>query len=520
MAEGRPVEFVTFLHGGISAVDGWLWGLPLIIVLIGTHIYTTIRTRGIQRKIFTGIKLSFTKDPDAQGNVSQFGALTTALSATIGTGNIVGVATAVVSGGVGAIFWMWIIGVFGIATKYAETFISVKYRVRDHAGDMLGGAMYALERGFPGKKWAKVVAVLFGVFAALASFGIGGIAQSNSVVGIAQHYLDPTGENFLMSVVFGLVLVVAVAMVIIGGIRGIARVCEKVVPFMAIFYVVGCIAIIIMNGAYFVDALRWILVCAFTPTAMVGGGAGFAVATALRFGAARGLFSNESGMGSAPLAAANAATRNPARQALVSMTGTFWDTVVICAITGITLTTSILANPDISAMYQATNALAVGDEATIAAMTAAYGTSSPLLGGFAKGLQLTTSVFDQIPVLGPVVLVVGMIMFSYTTLLGWSWYGNRAIAYLFGKKGVRPYQVVFLCFVFFGALGAVGTGIGPEITSLAWDFSDVMNGLMVVPNVIAIWALSKVIAKDTDHYVWEGNLDERDETPIPQLHEK
>ena len=514
------MDFVTAIHSVVGAVDGWLWGMPLIIVLVGTHVYMTIRTKGIQRKVFTGIKMSFVKDPNAEGNVSQFGALTTALSATIGTGNIVGVATAVVSGGVGAIFWMWIIGVFGIATKYAETFISVKYRVRDHAGDMLGGAMYALERGFPGKAWAKVVAFLFALFATLASFGIGGIAQSNSVIGIIQHYFDPSGTNITMSVILGLILVAAVGMVIIGGIRGIARVCEKVVPFMAIFYVVGCLVIIIMNGAYFFDAVRWIVTCAFTPQAMVGGGAGFAVATALRFGAARGLFSNESGMGSDPLAAANATTRNPARQSLVSMTGTFWDTVIICAVTGITLTSSILANPDISAMYQATNALAVGDEATLSAMAATYGTDSVLLGGFAKGLQLTTSVFDQIPILGPAILVVGMVMFSYTTLLGWSWYGNRVVAYLFGKKGIRPYQIIFLCFVFFGALGAVGTGIGPELTSLAWDFSDVMNGLMVVPNVIAIWALASVIVKDTNHYVWDDNINEKDETPIPQLDDK
>ena len=512
--------FITAFHSVISAVDGWLWGLPLIIVLVGTHIYMTIRTGFIQRKLITGIKLSLAKEPDAEGNVSQFGALTTALSATIGTGNIVGVATAVVSGGVGAIFWMWIIGVFGIATKYAETFISVKYRVRDHAGDMLGGAMYALERGFPGKKWAKVVAILFALFATLASFGIGGIAQSNSVVGIAQHYFDPEGPNIMMSVVFGLILVAAVGLVVFAGIKGIARVCERLVPFMAAFYVLGCLIIIVMNASYFFEAIKWIVVCAFAPKAMIGGGAGFAVASALRFGAARGLFSNESGMGSAPLAAANAATRNPSRQALVSMTGTLWDTVIICAITGITLVSSILANPDLSAMYQATNALAVGDSSTLATMAGTYGSESILLAGFTKGLALTTGVFDQIPVLGPVVLIVGMVSFSYTTMLGWSWYGNRVVAYLFGKKGIRPYQVIFLCFIFFGALGAVGQGVGPEITSLAWDFSDIMNGLMVVPNVIAIWALCRVIVADTKHYVWDGNIDEQDDTPIPTLSDK
>lgn len=519
MQRGNYMEFIASLHGVVSIIDGWLWGLPLIVILVGTHLFMTIRTRGIQRRVGTGIRISLSRDDDAEGDVSQFGALTTALSATIGTGNIVGVATAVVSGGVGAIFWMWIIGVFGMATKYAETLIAVKFRVHDQAGEMLGGAMYALERGFPQKKWAKVVGFSFALFTSLAAVGLGGIAQSNSVIGIAQHYLDPTGTNMMMSIVFGVLLVIAVGLVIFGGITSIAKVCEKIVPLMAILYVIGCLTIIGMHASYFLDAVKWIVVCAFTPTAMVGGGAGFAVASALRFGAARGLFSNESGLGSAPLAAANATTRNPVRQAMVSMTGTFWDTIIVCAITGLTLTTSILASPDISAMYQATNALAVGDTATIASMGAVYGTDSILLGGFTKGLHLTTAVFDQIPIIGPVVLVFGMVMFSYTTLLGWSWYGNRAAVYIFGRKIIRPYQVMFLTFVFLGSLGAVGTGIGPAITSLTWDFCDVMNGLMVVPNVIAVWTLSRVIAKETDHYVWDGNLDEVDDTPIPRIGE-
>ena len=371
---------------------------------------------------------------------------------------------------------MWIIGVFGIATKYAETFISVKYRVRDHAGDMLGGAMYALERGFPGKAWAKVVAFLFALFATLASFGIGGIAQSNSVIGIIQHYFDPSGTNITMSVILGLILVAAVGMVIIGGIRGIARVCEKVVPFMAIFYVVGCLVIIIMNGAYFFDAVRWIVTCAFPPQAMVGGGAGFAVATALRFGAARGLFSNESGMGSAPLAAANATTRNPARQSLVSMTGTFWDTVIICLMTGLVLTTSIIKHPAIDGLS-------------------------------GNGSELTSKAFSMIPYIGLPILIVGLITFAFSTILGWYYYGERCAVYLFGEKIILPYKILWVIGVFVGSMVEL---------NLIWDLADLMNGLMAIPNIIAVLLLSGVIAAETKKYSG-AHINDKDETEIPTL---
>ena len=302
------MDVLTGLDNVINVVDGWLWAWPLIIILVGTHLYMTIRTKFVQRKIGTAIKLSVKPDNESEGNISPFAALTTTLSATVGTGNIVGVATAIVSGGVGAVFWMWIIGVLGMATKYAETFIAVKFRVRDRNGDMLGGAMYALERGFPGKLWAKIVAILFAVFAALASFGIGAAVQSNSVVGIINEYTPG-----IPMWVIGRVMTAQVGVVIFGGIKGISRVCEKVVPFMAIFYIVCCLIIIGMNYAYIGPALKWIVVCAFDPVSMVGGGAGFAVMTAIRYGAARGLFSNESGMGSAPLAAANSNSKNSAQ---------------------------------------------------------------------------------------------------------------------------------------------------------------------------------------------------------------
>ena len=479
--------FLQGLSGVVGAVDSWLWSWPLIIVLVGTHLYMTIRTKFVQRKIGTAIKLSVQPDTESEGNISPFAALSTALSATVGTGNIVGVATAIVSGGVGAVFWMWIIGVLGMATKYAENFIAVKFRVRDRNGDMLGGAMYALERGFPGKKWAKIVAILFAVFAALASFGIGAAVQSNSVVGIFSEYI-PAVPMWII----GLAMAVLVGLVIFGGIKRIGNVCVKIVPFMAIFYVLCCLVIIGMNGAYILPALKWIVVCAFSPQSMVGGAAGFAVMTALRYGAARGLFSNESGMGSAPLAAANATSKNPARTALIMMTGTFWDTVVICLITGLTLTTSILASPELSATYMATEA--------------------GLAEGFAKGLLLSTAAFNQVPVFGPIVLVVGMFLFSYSTMLGWAWYGDRVVTYLFSSKAKQVYRVVFIIFVFLGAIG--GSAL---LANTAWDFADVMNGLMVVPNVIALWALAKLISKDTQHFIYDGNIDEVEIDEIPTV---
>ena len=496
-------EVISAVGGVIGSIDGWLWSWPLIIILVGTHLYMTIRTKFIQRKIGKAIKLSVTADPDAEGNISQFGALTTTLSATIGTGNIVGVATAIVSGGPGAVFWMWIIGVLGIATKYAETFIALKYRVKDKNGDMLGGAMFALERGFPGKSWAKIIAILFAVFAALASFGIGAAVQSNSVCGIIEQYI-PAVPIWAI----GVVVAVLVGLVIFGGIKSISKVCEKIVPFMAIFYVVCCFFIICMNGAYVGDAFKWIVVCAFSPQAMVGGGLGFAVLQAIRYGAARGLFSNESGMGSAPLAAANAATKNPARQGLVIMSGAFWDTVIICLMTALTLITTILASPELSAAFQITNAAAVGETVPSAVSSLVAGTS--LADGFSKGLVLTTTAFNQIPIFGPLVLVVGMVLFAFTTMLGWSWYGDRVITYLFGEKAKNPYRIIFLIFIILGAVGG-----SAALASTVWDFADIMNGLMVIPNVIAIWALAKVIVKDTNHYVYDDNIDEMDTTEIP-----
>ena len=333
----------------IDAVDGFVWGPIMILLLLGTHIFMTIRTGFIQRKIGTGIKLSVTKDDpsNADGDITQFGALTTALAATIGTGNIVGVGTGLLFGGPGAIFWMWITGILGIATKYSEVFIGVKYRVKDHSGKMLGGAMYALERGFKNKKAGRILAILFALFASLAAFGIGASTQSNSLADALYNTSLIDGKAIPQWLV-GAVVVALVAIVILGGIKSISKVCEKLVPVMAVFYVVCCLIIIGMNGQFLGEAIRQIIVGAFTPAGAAGGAVGSTITLALQFGFKRGIFSNESGLGSAPLVASSATTKNPARQALVSMTGTFWDTVVVCAITGLMLMTTLLANPELS----------------------------------------------------------------------------------------------------------------------------------------------------------------------------
>ena len=324
----------------VQAVNDVVWGWGMIFLLLGTHVFLTIRTGFIQRYTVTrGIRLSIARDPDAEGEVSQFGALTTALAATIGTGNIVGVGTAIAIGGPGAVLWCWLTGVFGIATKYAESYIAVKYRVKTEDGRMQGGAMYALERGLH-MKW---LGILFAFFAAFASFGIGCATQVNAIAQICE-------TNFhIPKPAVGVVIGILTAIVIFGGIRSIAKVCEKLVPFMAIFYVLGCIIILCMNSDYIIPAVSVICRLAFTPGAAAGGLVGNGIRMAIRYGVARGLFSNESGLGSAPIAAAAAQTRNPVRQALVSSTGTFWDTVVVCLMTGLVLVTTIMKNPGVNA---------------------------------------------------------------------------------------------------------------------------------------------------------------------------
>lgn len=449
----------------ITAVDGAVWGWPMIILLFGTHLFMTVRTRGIQRKLGTAIRLSVTKDTESEGEVSQFGALTTALASTIGTGNIIGVGTAIALGGPGAVFWCWLTGVLGIATKYGEALIAVKYRVKTKDGRMQGGAMYALERGL-NLKW---LAILFALFGGFASFGIGCATQVNAIATVCEENLG------IPMWAAGLVVALATALVIFGGIHSIAKVCEKLVPFMAIFYVVGCIIILCINYDYIIPALQAIITLAFEPGAAAGGLTGGGIMLALQYGVARGLFSNESGLGSAPIAAAAAQTRNPVRQALVSSTGTFWDTVVVCAMTGIVLVTSIMKNPNID------------------------------VSGVDNGGVLTTMAFDQIPVIGPVILVLGIISFAYSTILGWSYYGERCIEYCLGKKALIPYRVIYV------AVAAIAPIIALD---LVWSVADILNALMAVPNLVAVLLLSPVIVKETKKYIHHLDLSDDEEIPV------
>ena len=374
-----------------------VWGWPMIIMLLGTHLFLTIRLRFPQLYLFKALKLSFSKEGNADGDVSQFGALATSLAATIGTGNIIGVATAVALGGPGAVFWCWLTGVLGMSTKYAEGLLAVKYRVKNSSGEMIGGPMYALEKGL-GMKW---LGILFCVFTALAAFGIGNTVQANSISLLLN-------ESYSISPhISGLCMSVLTALVVIFGVKGIAKVCTALVPFMAIMYVLGCIYILFVNHAYLGQALNLIFESAFSARAAGSGFVGTTVMMAARYGIARGLFSNESGLGSAPIVAAAAQTRNPVRQALVSSTGTFWDTVVICALTGLVLVSSILAYPDI-------------DHTSDAA--------------------LTKMAFAKIPYVGTPILSFGIVTFAFSTILGWTYYSQKAVEYLGGRKIMLAYS--------------------------------------------------------------------------------
>lgn len=408
----------------------------------------------------------YPNEPDADGEVSQFGALATALASTIGTGNIIGVGTAVALGGPGAVLWCWLTGVFGIATKYSESLIAVKYRVKTEDGRMQGGAMYALERGLH-MRW---LGLIFAVFAGFASFGIGCATQVNAIATVCNENLH------INKAVVGIIIGVLTAVVIFGGIKSIARVCERLVPFMALFYVLGCIVILGINYDYIIPAITTICRLAFQPGAAAGGLVGSGIMLAMRYGVARGLFSNESGMGSAPIAAAAAQTRNPVRQALVSSTGTFWDTVVVCLMTGLVLVSTIMKNPAINA-----------NEIT-------------------DGGVLTSLAFDQIPIIGPLILVVGIISFAFSTILGWAYYGERCVEYFAGKKGLIPYRVLYI------AVAVIAPVVALDVV---WDIADILNALMAIPNLIAVLLLSQVIVKETKKYL--DDLDAKDDTEIPVI---
>ena len=437
--------FERFVH----ATSSWVWGPPMLILLMGTHLFLTIRLRFIQRHIGKAIKLSFQRTSEGEGDISHFGALMTALAATIGTGNIVGVATAVAAGGPGAVLWIWLTGVFGIATKYGEAVLAVKYRTVNSRGEMAGGPMYVLERGLK----CKWLGVLFAVFTAVTAICIGNMVQANSISVLL---------NDSMSVpqwLSGLVMMILTALVILGGIRSIACVCEILVPIMALAYVGGCLVLLAIGWSTIPASIALIVKSAFTGQAAVGGFLGASAMTAMRYGVARGLFSNESGLGSAPILAAAAQTKDPVRQALVSSTGTFWDTVVVCLMTGL-----VIVN------------------------------SGVWMTGTHEGGSLTRSAFSSFPVVGPAILTVGLLTFVFSTILGWSYYGEKAVEYLFGQRAVGPYRWLWTGSVMVGSVLSL---------PLVWSLADITNALMAIPNLIALLALSGVIVSETRRHLWD-----------------
>ncbi|MCJ2376662.1 sodium:alanine symporter family protein [Vibrio sp. ZSDZ34] len=438
------------LQTTLQAIDSFVWGPPLLILLVGTGAYFTFKLGLIQfRYLPTALKLVFTRDKSGQGDVSSFAALCTALSATIGTGNIVGVATAIKLGGPGALFWMWLAALFGMATKYAECLLAVKYRKVDDNGQMLGGPMYYLQDGVG----SRFLAIMFAVFAlGVACFGIGTFPQVNAILDASEISFGVSRE------ISASILTVLVAFVTLGGIQSIARVAGKVVPTMALLYVVGCLSVIIMNVDQLAGAVQLVLTSAFSPTAATGGFLGASIMLAIQSGIARGVFSNESGLGSAPMAAAAARTDSCVRQGLVSMTGTFFDTIIICTMTGLALILTGAWQTDLAGAAMTTHA-------------------------FAVGLQADS--------LGPMLVSIGLIFFAFTTILGWNYYGERCVVFLMGTKAVLPYKVVFLCLVASGAFLHL---------DMIWIIADIVNGLMAIPNLIGLILLRQVVIEETKHY--------------------
>lgn len=443
----------------LSQISSFLWGMPMIILLFGTHLFLTFKTGFIQRYLGKAIKMTL-RSSAAGGDISNFSALMVAMAATVGTGNIVGVGTAIALGGPGAVFWCWLTGVFGVATKYAEALLSVKYRYKTSDGTMIGGPMVVIEKALK-MKW---LAVFFCVATICAAFGIGNMTQANSVSALLA-------ENFGVSTyVSGLIMAVLVGLVTMGGIKWLSRVCEVFVPIMALIYIVGCIAILLLNISWVDDAVVLIVTAAFKPVSMIGGFAGGGIMLAMRYGISRGLFSNESGMGSAPIVSAAAKSENAVKQALIASSATFWDTVIICALTGIVLVSSVLAYPDIN---------------------------------FSDGAILTSMAFGKLHVWGSGLLTIALLTFVFSTILGWSYYAERCVEYLGGKRVLLPFRLIWSAAVFVGCVAKL---------DLVWVFSDCANALMAVPNLVCLLLLSGVVASETKKYLSSDRINEYDPT--------
>lgn len=455
----------------LEGASGFLWGYILLFGLLGTHLYLTLVLRFPQLHFFRALRYYFGRSQrDKEGQISNFSSLMVSLAANVGTGNIVGVAVAVATGGPGAVFWCMVTGVLGMATRYAESLLAIRYRVQDAQGNILGGPMYALERGLR----CKWLAVLFAVFTAVAAFGIGNITQANAVSQVLhESVLHVPGW------LTGLLLAGVVAAVLLGGLKGISRVCATFVPTMAIVYMLGCITLLCVHAEYVWPAVCRIFSSAFSEQAAAGGFIGSGIMLAMQTGVRRGLFSNEAGMGSSPIISAPARTDNPVQQALVASTGPFWDTVIICSLTGLTLTTTVLAVPEVTS---------------------------------ASGELLTYHSFATVGGVGSGMLTISLAAFVVSTVLGWSYFGEKALQYLGGKRLILPYRVLWVIMAFVGC-------VIPK-SSIVWNFADFANGLMALPNLICMVGLTGVLVSQTRHYLWQNRLDEVDTTPIPLEKEK
>ncbi len=438
-------QFLTLL----GSCTAFLWSGPLLFLLLGTHLYFTLRLGFIQRFLPRGIRLTFSRNDGTETGVSPFGALATALAATIGTGNIIGISTAIALGGPGAVFWCWLTGLLGIATCYGECFLSMRFRTRLADGQPAGGPMYVLLLGLGKKGLAR----LFAAAAILASFGMGSSVQSHSIYQAVTAFLPGNARlSSLLPHLVGMATALLAGAVMLGGARKIAGICTFLVPFMSLFYLGGCGYLLFLHRDWLLPALSLILKCAFTPSAALGGAAGAGLLAGLRVGISRGLFTNEAGLGSIPMAAASSQSDSPTRQSLISMTGPFWDTVVICAVTGLVLVSSMLAEPSV---YQKIPMEAI-----------------------------CFTAFSRLPLLGPQILALSLILFAFATILGWCCYGERSVTFLAGEHGKKPYQVAYLVFVYLGAVIPL---------KLVWDLSDLLNALMMLPNLLALWLLRRQI---------------------------
>jgi AGCS family alanine or glycine:cation symporter len=448
----------------IAAVNDFVWGPVMLVFLVGTGVFLTFRLHFLPwRNLGYALKSVFKKtedlgnSADSAGDISPFQSLMTALAATIGTGNIVGVATAMVLGGAGALVWMWISALFGLSTKYAESVLAIRYREKNDKGEMCGGPMYALKNGFKNKTLGKTLAFLFALFAVLASFGIGNMTQANSIASAVEStFMVPTW-------ITGLVIMILSLVILIGGIQSIGRVSGTLVPVMAVLYFVGGLIVIVVNFQNIPAGLAQIFSLAFSTQAMAGGAGGMVMASAIRYGVARGVFSNEAGLGSAPIAAAAAKTDHPSRQGYINMTGTFFDTIVVCSVTGLVIASSgVLGTTDAS-------------------------------GNVITGVQLTIAAFSTgLGVFGPWLVTVGIALFAFSTILGWEYYGEKSLEYLVrNQMAVKVYRVFFSLITFIGATRTL---------QFVWDFSDTMNGLMAIPNLICLIVLNKVVAEECFDY--------------------